>query len=146
MYSSISYLTRKSNFKQLNASIPITQEIPNQVSDDDFKGTSFSSLPPPSLHSNPTNQSPTESTKELVADFLRKSKQLEYLIASLPTTPATGGEEDDEADLQELQKEMEEGNRQYLESLGVVEELHERLEGSLREALEGRAGMGSGGV
>ena len=80
---------------------------------------------------------PTENTRELVTDFLRKAKQLEYLISVLPSgaTPAsnerpqagsgqsshiegtadTNGDADaDEREFEELQKEMLEVNQEYL--------------------------------
>ncbi|KAM0754713.1 hypothetical protein T439DRAFT_377147 [Meredithblackwellia eburnea MCA 4105] len=113
MYSSLSYLTRKAQFKQVNQDIPITQTIPNSEPEDVFK----------------------ENQKELVGDFLRKAKQLEYLIASLPTPQ----EDDTEADLEELQKESEEVNREYEEALLVAEELHLQLKESLKAALDARA-------
>ena len=71
-----------------------------------------------------------ENTKELVQDFLRKAKELEYLITSLPspppptsttstsTTTTTGEEEDKE--LEELQAELEGVNREYKEAVSVA--------------------------
>jgi hypothetical protein len=64
---------------------------------------------------------------ELVDDFLRKAKQLEYLISILPsssdstTSPdtATTGEDDDE-DLVELEKEMKLVNEEYLDALATA--------------------------
>lgn len=38
MYSTLSYLTRKASFKQVNSSIPITQTIPNAEEPDVFAG------------------------------------------------------------------------------------------------------------
>jgi len=38
MYSSLSYLTRKAGFAQVNDHFPITQRIPNQDSPETFKG------------------------------------------------------------------------------------------------------------
>jgi len=37
MYSSLSYLTRKAGFAQVNDNFPITQQIPNQDSPETFK-------------------------------------------------------------------------------------------------------------
>jgi len=113
MYSSLSYLTRKANFVQLNPEIPITQTIPDAEAPDAFEA----------------------SKAELVTDFLRKAKQLEYLISVLPTPTGDEGSEDD---LQELQKEMEEVNAEYLEAVSGAEALHKRLTDSLRAALEAR--------
>jgi hypothetical protein len=38
MSSSISYLSRQSNFKQLNENYPVTQSIPNADPEDVFEG------------------------------------------------------------------------------------------------------------
>lgn len=57
-----------------------------------------------------------ENQKELVGDFLRKAKQLEYLISALPTPL----EDDTEVDLEDLQREMGEVNEEYLDALGVA--------------------------
>lgn len=40
MYSTLSYLTRKANFKQVNPDIPITQVIPDSEPPEVFAGTS----------------------------------------------------------------------------------------------------------
>ncbi|OAV90247.1 hypothetical protein PTTG_04651 [Puccinia triticina 1-1 BBBD Race 1] len=65
MYSTLSFLSRKADFKQLNPDIPITQAIGPE-------GT------------QPTPESLTQNCEELVQDFLRKAKQIEYLISILP--------------------------------------------------------------
>lgn len=41
MYSTLSYLTRKANFKQVNPDIPITQVIPDSEPPEVFAGTSL---------------------------------------------------------------------------------------------------------
>ncbi|KAG0142425.1 hypothetical protein CROQUDRAFT_662593 [Cronartium quercuum f. sp. fusiforme G11] len=66
MYSTLSYLSRKADFKQVNPDVPITQAIPDPTKTDQ------------------TNETFTENCQELVADFIRKAKQLEYLISILP--------------------------------------------------------------
>ncbi|ORY80735.1 hypothetical protein BCR35DRAFT_352494 [Leucosporidium creatinivorum] len=115
MYSTLSYLTRKASFKQVNDHMPITQSIPNAEDPEVFAA----------------NQ------RELVSDFLRKAKQLEYLITSLPTSSATT-EQEDEAEFEELEKEMQSVNREYEEALKVAEGLHAEIQSSLREALDAR--------
>ena len=66
MYSTLSFLSRKADFKQVNPDIPITQAIPCP------EGTQ---LP---------RETFTQNCEELVQDFLRKAKQIEYLISILP--------------------------------------------------------------
>ncbi|KAL8290313.1 hypothetical protein RQP46_002571 [Phenoliferia psychrophenolica] len=111
MYSSLSYLTRKAQFKQLNPDVPITQTIPDAEPADVF----------------------LDNQKELVGDFLRKAKQLEYLISALPTPPVDL--DDDEQDLEDLEREMSEVNAEYLDALAVAEDLHQQLSVSLHAAL-----------
>lgn len=69
----------------------------------------------------------TANRKELVTDFLRKAKQLEFLIEALPSLASggEGGEEmaangmkEDEEESEELEREMSEVNREYEEALG----------------------------
>lgn len=66
--------------------------------------------------------------KELVADFLRKAKQLEYLISVLPAS-SNGPDEsaemssDDDKEFAELETEMRAVNEEYLEALTVAGKL-----------------------
>ncbi|GAA5847959.1 hypothetical protein JCM3766R1_005920 [Sporobolomyces carnicolor] len=113
MSSSISYLSRQSNFKQLNENYPITQTIPNADPDDVFEA----------------------NRKELVTDFLRKAKQLEYLIDSLPSPPSQD-ELETEHDLAQLETEAQETNREYLLALEEAEALQAQLSSSLKAVLE----------
>lgn len=88
----------------------------------------------------------TANQHELVGDLLTKAKQLEYLIAALPKPPPPrtrpraqkaeaendlstadeekqdGGDEDDEDDeeLAELERELQQSNREYLDALQVA--------------------------
>lgn len=48
-----------------------------------------------------------------MGDFLRKAKQLEYLITVLPSLP----EEETGKDFEELELELQEVNKEYLEAL-----------------------------
>lgn len=66
MYSTISFLTRKADFKQVNPDIPITQTIPRP------EGAKLS------------HETFSENCAELAQDFLKKAKQIEYLISILP--------------------------------------------------------------
>lgn len=49
---------------------------------------------------------------ELVNDFLKKAKQLEYLISVLPASPAQ-----DDVEFAELENELKEVNEEYLSVL-----------------------------
>ncbi|KAK4053417.1 hypothetical protein OIV83_001582 [Microbotryomycetes sp. JL201] len=119
MYSTLSYLTRKASFKSVNPAYPVTQSIPNAEPEQVFQ----------------------DNTKELVADFLRKAKQLEYLISVLPTTPVGATEAqaasdispEEEAEFRELQTEIETVNREYLAALSEAERMHAELTTSLHE-------------
>ncbi|EGG11349.1 uncharacterized protein MELLADRAFT_70762 [Melampsora larici-populina 98AG31] len=66
MYSTVSYLSRKADFEQVNPDIPITQSISDPTKIDQAKETF------------------NQNCQELVEDFIRKAKQLEYLISILP--------------------------------------------------------------
>ncbi|KAH9808922.1 hypothetical protein DFH28DRAFT_992893 [Melampsora americana] len=67
MYSTISYLSRKADFEQVNPDIPITQSISDPTKINQVKETF------------------NQNCQELVEDFIRKAKQLEYLISILPS-------------------------------------------------------------
>jgi hypothetical protein len=60
-----------------------------------------------------------------VGDFLRKAKQLEYLITVLPTPPPILPDGDKPADgsdpeFEELERELKEANEEYLDALSVA--------------------------
>jgi len=60
-----------------------------------------------------------------VGDFLRKAKQLEYLITVLPTPPPTPPNEARPADgsdpeFEELERELKQANEEYLDALSVA--------------------------
>ncbi|GAA6033289.1 hypothetical protein JCM8097_006671 [Rhodosporidiobolus ruineniae] len=133
IYSTLSYLSRKASFKQLNPNFPVTQAIPGAEPPDVFE----------------------QNRKELVTDFLRKAKQLDFLIDALPGASGSTGEgapvgeggnpdeeqeRRDEHELKELEDEMRRVNEDYLEALGEAETLHKQLDASLRGVLETRSG------
>jgi hypothetical protein len=65
----------------------------------------------------------TANRKELVTDFLRKAKQLEFLIEALPSLAsgegdAASGTKEDEREFEELEREMKVVNEEYEEALG----------------------------
>ncbi|GAA5974882.1 hypothetical protein JCM11641_008410 [Rhodosporidiobolus odoratus] len=127
--STLYYLSHKSSFKPLNPNFPVTQAIPGAEDPHTF----------------------ADNQKELVDDFLRKAKQLEFLIEALPddstqaaATLKDGGvvaqsEETDDAEFEELEKEMKRVNDEYEGVLGEAEQLHRQLEESLQGVLRGRA-------
>jgi hypothetical protein len=149
MYSTLSYLTRKASFKQVNDHMPITQSIPNAEEPEVFAGQSCSSSSAFPLavavvmqeqpfssararrsslfllfwdsHADPLLACITANQRELVSDFLRKAKQLEYLITSLPSSTSSA-EQEDEAEFEDLEKEMKEVNGEYEEALKVAGE------------------------
>ncbi|GAA5875422.1 hypothetical protein JCM3774_002980 [Rhodotorula dairenensis] len=120
MYSSLSYLSRKAQFKQINPNFPVTQSIPGADSPDTYQ----------------------ENRKELVGDFLRKAKQLEYLISVLPSAAPPAAAEDgsspngDELEFARLEEQVQVANQEYLEALEQAETLHSRLQASLHGVLE----------
>ncbi|GAA6003551.1 hypothetical protein JCM10207_000385 [Rhodosporidiobolus poonsookiae] len=138
IYSTLSYLSRKASFKQLNPNFPVTQSIPGAEPPDVFEA----------------------NRKELVSDFLRKAKQLEFLIDALPASssssssdpasssgagagtgePSTAGTADDEREFAELEEEMQRVNGEYEEALAEAEELHRQLQTSLQGVLDARTG------
>ncbi|GAA5841810.1 hypothetical protein JCM11251_004070 [Rhodosporidiobolus azoricus] len=124
--STLSYLSRKASFKQINPNFPVTQAIPEAESPEVFEA----------------------NKKELVTDFLLKAKQLEFLIDALPSPPPSAGQEavetagggkEDEEEFKKLEEEMRKVNDEYFEALGEAEDLHKQLEASLRGVLESRS-------
>ena len=121
MYSTLSYLTRKADFKQVNPQIPINRPAPESDPPEVFAGSSLRRLLVSYSDLISCSLVVTANQKELVADFLTKAKQLEYLISVLPKPILTGpGSIEDESDLEELQAELEMVNREYLEAVAVA--------------------------
>lgn len=96
MYSTLGYLSRKASFKQINEHFPITQSIPGADSPATYEGAAgrFLQRTDHLLASDGHKKTDlasgvrAENRKELVGDFLRKAKQLEYLISVLPASDA----------------------------------------------------------
>lgn len=133
MYSSLSYLTRKANFKPVNPNIPVTQAIPNAEDPQTFAGApeAHSHLCTYMIQGPHTPFACAANQQELVSDFLRKAKQLEYLIQSLPSSSSSSADPSavsaaEEAELEELEKEMQGVNTEYEEALGVAGTLFRR--------------------
>lgn len=94
MYSTLGYLSRKASFKQINDHFPITQSIRGADSPETYEGAAgrFLQRTDHLLASDGHKKTDlasgvrAENRKELVGDFLRKAKQLEYLISVLPAS------------------------------------------------------------
>jgi len=112
MSSSIAYLTKKSTFKQLSDQIPVTRARPADKVD---------------------STEVFEHTKqELVSDLIRKAKQVELLITSLPVPEP---EEEHVARLAELQKEMAAANEEYRVAVARTQDLHRQISNILHVML-----------
>jgi len=104
MSSSITYLTQKSTFKQISDQIPITRTRPAEKVD---------------------SVELFESTKrELISELVRKAKQVELLINSLP---APEPENQHVARLAELQDEMAAANEEYRQAVNRARDLHRQI-------------------
>ena len=89
MSRSIAYLTSRVNFVQVSDEIPVTkQRNPEKVDPPDvFEGSFYPSILPHAfltLFSLTPVYPRIANKKELVDDLMMKSKQIEYLIQSLP--------------------------------------------------------------
>ncbi|KAI0041500.1 hypothetical protein FA95DRAFT_1565324 [Auriscalpium vulgare] len=112
MSSSIAYLTTRTNFVQLSASIPITKQR------------------------NPDKVDAAEvfeaNKKELVADLMVKAKQVEYLVQSLP---APEPEEQQATRLEALEQDMQRANQEYAVAVARAKALHTQISDVLRGIL-----------
>ncbi|KAL1675303.1 hypothetical protein EV122DRAFT_292775 [Schizophyllum commune] len=111
MAQSITYLTTRVNFMQISPEIPVTK-----------KKTKFD---PPDVFA--------QNTTELVTDLVRKAKQIEYLIQSLPEPEA---EETQARRLQALESEMTQANEEYAKAVKRARNLHGQVTALLDLVLE----------
>ncbi|KAJ4476369.1 hypothetical protein C8J55DRAFT_431456 [Lentinula edodes] len=119
MSTSIAYLTNRTNFIQVSPEIPITK----QRNPDKYDA-------PDVFEAN---------KKELVTDLIRKAKQVEYLINSLPEPEP---EEIQAQRLQQLEDEMQLANTEYIQAVNRLKALHEQVTELLRSMLtEVNAGL-----
>lgn len=132
MYNNVNYLTKKANFKQVNPSIPITQEIPDAEDPATFEA----------------------SKRRLVEDLLKTAKQMEYLIDALPADKDLDKQSktenaesngvpgqvhldvDSDPELLALEAEMQQVNQEYLLVLKEAEEAQEQLQSTMRAMLD----------
>ena len=116
MTSSISYLTQRTDFKQVDAEVPLTKTRPKDKVDPPKVFGGWRSLLPfcgrrlltvlVLLH--------VENKKELVVDLVRKAKQIELLINSLPVLEP---EETQAVRFVQLEEEMQVANAEYKAAL-----------------------------
>lgn len=90
-FSSIGYVTRKSNFEQVNPDMPITQVNPEAEPADKFN----------------------QSKKELAQDICIKAKQIRMLIDALPGLTVT--DEEQIAQLERLEEDVQIANKEHAE-------------------------------
>ncbi|KAF8508756.1 hypothetical protein JB92DRAFT_571860 [Gautieria morchelliformis] len=112
MSSSIVYLHTRTSFKQVSEEIPITRQRNAEKHD-----------PPDVFEAN---------QKELVTDLVRKAKEIEYLIESLPVPEP---EEAQALRLEHLEKEMQIANEEYRVAMVRAKKLHAHITEILREML-----------
>ncbi|KIJ45040.1 hypothetical protein M422DRAFT_29895 [Sphaerobolus stellatus SS14] len=112
MSNSIVYLHTRTSFKQVSDDIPITRQRNPEKYD-----------PPDVFQAN---------QKELVADLMRKAKEIEYLIESLPVPEP---EEIQAARLAQLEKEMQVVNEEYHAALDRAKNLHAHISAILQQML-----------
>jgi mediator of RNA polymerase II transcription subunit 21 len=115
MFSSIAYLTRQAGFKQVNEAFPVTETAPGLPDAATFEGNVLGKIVHLAIQLIrpllPANKA------ELVTDFMRKAKQIEYLISVLPSPT-----EDEAADKEftELEAELQDVNREYKEAIATA--------------------------
>ncbi|PVF97542.1 hypothetical protein CPB86DRAFT_706694 [Serendipita vermifera] len=90
MKLSVIQLVQRSDFKQVSPNIPVTKSRPKDKVD-----------PPAKFE---------ENKRELIVDLVRKAKQIELIIESLP---APEPEESQAVRLGQLEQEMEQANEEY---------------------------------
>ncbi|KDQ17606.1 hypothetical protein BOTBODRAFT_155686 [Botryobasidium botryosum FD-172 SS1] len=110
MSSSIHYLVNKTALRQVSPDIPVIRQ--REKAD-----------PEPVFEAN---------QKELVNDLIRKAKQVEYLIESLP---GPDPEEGQAQRLEELETAMQKANSEYIEALDRARRLHKEVTDTLRMML-----------
>ncbi|KAI5830216.1 hypothetical protein K523DRAFT_272679 [Schizophyllum commune Tattone D] len=111
MAQSITYLTTRVNFTQISPEIPVTKKK--------------TKVDPPDVFA--------QNTTELVTDLVRKAKQIEYLIQSLPEPEA---EETQARRLQALESEMTQANEEYAKAVKRARNLHGQVTALLDLVLE----------
>lgn len=112
MSSSITYLTKKSTFKQISEQVPVTRARPADKVDS------------PEVFEN--------TKQELVSELIHKAKQIEMLISSLPVPEP---ENEHVARLAQLQNELALANEEYRAAVNRARDLHRQISSLLKTML-----------
>jgi len=108
--TSIEYITKRTQFEQTSKEIPQTLTTAQAAPRQEYR----------------------ESIQTFVRDIVRRSKDIETLIAALPRKDDSSGRA---ARLEELKGEMEVANAEYRQALAQAEELLKELQEALGTAL-----------
>ncbi|CAD6567001.1 MAG: hypothetical protein TREMPRED_003223 [Tremellales sp. Tagirdzhanova-0007] len=108
--TAIEYITKRTQFEQVSKSIPATLRTQQAANRDDYK----------------------VAIETFTADLTRRAKDVEVLIAALPTKDDSG---ERAKRLQDLQVEMGIANAEHKEALAQAEELLVELQEALSTAL-----------
>ncbi|TXT07502.1 hypothetical protein VHUM_03222 [Vanrija humicola] len=100
--ASIEYITHRTHFEQTSVAIPTTLQTAQAARRKDYR----------------------KAIETFVADIVRRAKDVETLVAALPSKDDSGARA---ARLEELQTEMVAANAEYKEALAQAEELLEEL-------------------
>jgi len=109
MSHSVHYLVNRTDFKQVTADIPIT------------KSRNVEKVDTPEVFE--------ANKRELVADLVRKAKQVEYLIQSLPEPEK---EEDQARRYEQLENDIRVANEDYRVAVVRAKALHKQVTETLR--------------
>ncbi|KAF5360084.1 hypothetical protein D9758_007574 [Tetrapyrgos nigripes] len=136
MSNSIAYLTSRANFLEISPEIPVTKQRNPEKYDtpEVFEGVfvvAWMRYGTP-LVDMLTSLHDSENKKELVTDLVRKAKQIEYLISSLPEPES---EEEQAGRLQSLEEEMQAANVQYIAAVNRAKTLHAQISDLLHTML-----------
>jgi len=113
MANSVNYLVSSANFKQVNPDIPITKTREKAAPEEEFEA----------------------NKRELVDDLIKKAKQIEILIKSLPVFDP---EEEQIGRLSALEQEMGVANQEYREAVDRAKMLHKEVSDILEVMLSTR--------
>lgn len=118
MKLSVIQLVQRSDFKQVSPNIPVTKSRPKDKVD-----------PPAKFE---------ENKRELIVDLVRKAKQIELIIESLP---APEPEELQAVRLGQLEQEMEQANEEYKHAVDRAKRLHQQITDTFREMTKGEGSV-----
>ncbi|KAF9513904.1 hypothetical protein BS47DRAFT_1295675 [Hydnum rufescens UP504] len=105
MANSVNYLVSSANFKQVNPDIPITKTREKAATAEEFEA----------------------NKRELVDDLIKKAKQIEILIKSLPIFDPEEEQARTIARLSALEQEMGVANQEYREAVDRAKMLHKEV-------------------